>query len=672
MPRRLPAPLAALLVLALAATLLGLSAAAPSPAVAAPSNDQLVGQQWGLEQIRAPPAWTRSRGAGVTIAILDTGVDLTHPDLAPKLVRGATFWGCANQPDGCGTGSWLDGEDQIADASGHGTHVAGIAAAATNNGIGIAGVAPDARIMPVKVLGGGRLLGDGTAAEVAAGIRWATRNGADVINLSLAGLPGTQALALVGAVSSITLAARDAVRAGVVVVAAAGNDYASICAEPAFDPQVLCVGATDPLGLPATYGNLLLDPAYNVVAAPGGLGLVTCGDDVVSTWPVGRDRAPGCEGAVGRGYHALAGTSMAAPHVSGVAALLLAQGRQPADVPDVLRRTAWTPLLGRGLYDPLYGYGIVDAEAAVAEPLPRVVERVSGPDRVATAAAVSRRAFVLARADEYADALAGAPLAAHLDGPLLLSGRDRLAPATRAEVERLGAREAVLLGGRGALGDGVARDLEAAGLRVRRISGANRFATAAQIASELPAASEVLLTEGANADPARGWPDALSASGLAAARGLPILLATRDALPAETARAIPGSAAVVVVGGRAAVSDAVAAEAGRRGAAVRRIAGADRYATSVAVAEEALRRGGGAATTWVATGRAFADGLVAGAAAGSTGGLMVLIDGRSVDGSAASRDFLAARRGQIRSLPAVGGTGAITPATEARLRQLLD
>jgi putative cell wall-binding protein len=678
------APLLALaLVVALAATLLpvALPPSVPGgPAVAAAAtNDPLVSLQWGLQQIRAPQAWSRSRGAGVTIAVVDSGVDLTHPDLQGKLVRGSTFFGCVRtgQPipaDGCGTGSWLDREPRN-DAGGHGTHVAGIAAAATGNRVGIAGVAPDARIMPVKVLSGD--LG-GTTSEAAAGIRWATRNGADVINLSLGTLPGGQALGLVGALEPLRAAIRDAVAAGVVVVAAAGNDYVGVCSEPAFAPQVLCVGATDVLRLKAPYSNLPLDPSLNVVSAPGGSSLLSCRDDIVSTWPVGE--APFCTGNLGTpGYNAIAGTSMAAPHVAGVAALLLAQGRRPADVPGVIRRTAVTPPAGtRGTLTPLYGYGIVDAEAAVGQPIPRIVERVAGGDRTATAAAVSRRAFtrartvVVARADDYADALAGAPLASHVGGPLLLTARARLSSATADEVARLGATQAILLGSAGAISEQVRRDLEARGVTVRRIGGTNRFATAARIAEELPSTSEVLLTEGGNRDPARGWPDALSASGLAAARRLPILLATRDTLPAETARALRGSVDVTIVGGRAAIGDAVAGEVDRRARTVRRIAGSTRYATSVAVAEEAIRRGSRPDITWVATGRAFADGLVAGAAAGTTGGVLLLVDGRELDrGSPQSRDFLAARRGTITSLRAVGGSGAITATTERRLRELL-
>jgi subtilisin family serine protease len=649
----------------LAALLLALL---PTASVAAvPSDDPLVEAQWGLAQVRAAQAWGRSTGRGVTIAVIDSGVDLRHPDLADRIVGGATFLGCPDAADGCGTGSWLDGED-AADASGHGTHVAGIAAAAAGNGIGGAGVAPDARILSVKSLPG--QLG-GTVEETVAGIRWAVRNGADVLNLSLGvtvlGLPGTgPAAGLVGATEHLREAIREAVAAGVVVVAAAGNDVVGVCAEPAFDPQVLCVAATDRQERPTAYSNLPIDPARNAVSAPGGAALLRCADDVLSTWPVDAPVEP-CQEQ--RGYNALAGTSMAAPHVSGVAALLLAQGRSAADVVSTLRSTARDPLTGRrGSYSPTHGYGIIDAEAAVATPPPDVVERVAGGDRTATAAAVSARTF--ARADTVV--LARAPLAARRSAPVLLTARHRLSPAAAEEIGRLGATRAILLGRESAISDDVRAELEARGVAVTRIGGSNRFATAALVAAELGAEhAEVLVTEGGNPNPGRGWPDALSASGLAAGQGIPILLVSRDVLPAETAAALRTGQRATIVGGTGAVSEAVADQIRRRTGAVDRLAGRTRYATSVAVAEDAVRRGANPATTWLATGRSFADGLVAGAAAGVGGAVLVLIDGQQLDGSPDSRDLLARRRGSFASVRLVGGTAAISPATAAAVRDLV-
>jgi subtilisin family serine protease len=349
------------IVLVALATLV-VSAAAAVAAAAAPS-DQYYDLQWGPVQIHAEQAWATSTGKGQVIAIVDSGVDLAHPDLKRKLVRGATFTGCAEAPNGCGNGDWESGNTTEA-PSPHGTHVAGIAAAVTDNGIGIAGVAPAAKLMPVKVLTDE----GGTFEEVAAGIRWAADNGADVINLSLGALPGVQALPLVGVLDDAKRAINYAVSKGVVVVAAAGNDFLSICGEPAFNPNALCVAATDRLEGRASYSNFAIDQDLNVVAAPGGAAFLACEDDVISTVPAGAEGI--CSEIVGTpGYDFYAGTSMATPHVAGVAALLTAQGRDVFQVYDVLKDTARTPGLElRGTYTPVYGWGIVDAEAAVAAP----------------------------------------------------------------------------------------------------------------------------------------------------------------------------------------------------------------------------------------------------------------------------------------------------------------
>ena len=320
---------------------------------------------------------------------------------------------------------------------------------------------------------------------------------------------------------------------------------------------------------------------------------------------------------------------------------------------------------------------VVDRAASADLGLPASIERYVGPDRAATAAAISAGVrevadvVVVASDRTYADALAGAPLAVHLDAPLLLSGRDALTPATADEIARLGASRAVLLGGESALGDGVVEALEDSGVATSRIGGANRFATAAAIAEALPATDEVVVAEGDNADAARGWPDALSASALAGSQGLPVLLATRDALPAETAAALGEQDAVVLVGGDAAISEDVAAEIDGRVGEVRRIAGATRYATSAAVADEVLAREGTPAVTWVATGRDHADGLVAAAAAAAQGGVLLLVDGAGLAGSPEASSWLSGRAADVRMIRIAGGAAAVSPEVEAELRALV-
>ena len=346
---------------AVAAAALTAVAMTAAPASAATPNDPLYAKQYGPQQVHAEQAWATSTGAGAVIAVVDTGVDLTHEDLAGKLVAGATFIGC--NPS-CGNGDWK-GPDGVAQPSdNHGTHVSGIAAAATNNGIGIAGVAPGAKIMPVKVLEDG----SGSYTDIANGVRWAADHGADVVNMSLGGLQGTQLLTLTGLETELQDAILYARGKGVAVIAAAGNDSVPLCNSPGFDEGVLCVVSTDKRELRSAFSSGPIRPDLNAVSAPGGSLVPACGEDIVSTVPAGTS-ASGATCGYGDSYDEFAGTSMATPHVAGVAALLAAQGRSVDNIYATLTSTARTPVLGlRGVFTPTYGYGIVDAAAAVAAP----------------------------------------------------------------------------------------------------------------------------------------------------------------------------------------------------------------------------------------------------------------------------------------------------------------
>jgi putative cell wall-binding protein len=319
-----------------------------------------------------------------------------------------------------------------------------------------------------------------------------------------------------------------------------------------------------------------------------------------------------------------------------------------------------------------------EATTTIAVPAAgRSVQRHAGTDRVATAVAVSGAGLeradtvVIARADDPADALAGAPLAAHLGAPLLLSRGDRLSAATAREVRRLGATQAILLGGPAALGDRVADDLRSITVEVRtvrRVAGPNRWATAAAIAAELPAGDEVFVVRGDRG----GFADAVSVSGLAATAVRPILLTEPGRLPTETAEAVPVGGRAVIIGGHAAVgADVERALAAR--ATVRRLAGATRYATSAAVAAEALSRGailpGSLPVAWVATGVEFPDGLVAGPAAARDGGLLVLVDGRDLGRSPETLEVLAAQ--QPRAMRVAGGTAAVSSLAHGQLVAVL-
>ncbi|MFF9842685.1 S8 family serine peptidase [Streptomyces sp. NPDC013740] len=286
--------------------------------------DPLRDGQWALDALKMPDAWTTDRGDDTVIAVVDTGVDLDHPDLKGRLVDGYDF---------------VDDDAEPKDLNGHGTHVAGIAAAHTDNGIGVAGGAPGAKIMPVRVLGAD---GSGTNDDITKGIVWAAQHGADVINLSL-GESGLMARLLKGGILNQAISAANA--KGAVVVAAAGND-STILQPYALDTPVLVVNAAGENGAPASFTNF---GARNAVSAPG--------VDILSTLPTYTTKETLRNTS---GYGQLSGTSMASPYVSAVAALLHRQGLSPAAIMKTIRDTASNP---QNL--PKLGLGNVDAAAAV-------------------------------------------------------------------------------------------------------------------------------------------------------------------------------------------------------------------------------------------------------------------------------------------------------------------
>lgn len=299
-------------------------------------NDPGYAKQWNLEQIHMPKAWERSKGKGVVVAVLDTGIAYEDyqgfrrvPDLAQtQFVPGYDF---------------VADDDHPNDDHGHGTHVAGTIAQSTNNGEGVAGVAFEAKLMPVKVLDAG---GGGTSAAIADAIRWAADHGAQVINMSLGGGGHSQVLA-----NAVGYARKK----GVVVVAAAGNAGRGVVEFPAAYPGAVAVAAVGPSGSRAPYSSWgkELD-----IAAPGG------------------DKSLGIEAGIIQNtidpsdvsqsvYASYQGTSMATPHVAGVAALLWAAGaKSPDQVEKAIFASAHPPQGTQGWTDQ-FGHGVIDAEAAL-------------------------------------------------------------------------------------------------------------------------------------------------------------------------------------------------------------------------------------------------------------------------------------------------------------------
>ena len=313
------------------------------------------------------------------------------------------------------------------------------------------------------------------------------------------------------------------------------------------------------------------------------------------------------------------------------------------------------------------------------------VRRVSGPHRIATAIALAGEAFpdganaaVLARADDFADALAASSLAAELNAPVLLTENNALAPAVADELRRLEATEVYLVGGPAALDEGVADDTRRVGLNVVRVSGPTRFATATAIAEfvvEFGGAVEQVIVALGEAPAGRdAWPDALAASNLAAAGRAPILLTRADDVPFETAEALTylaPDARVWIVGGPAAVGADAEEQLVSAGYDVQRLAGPDRYATASAVAAEAVRQGAQHSPVVLASGESFADALAAGPAAAALGGVLLLVDPVDLERSTATHDLLREHRQVIELVLLAGGPAAIADSVVEQVRAAL-
>jgi subtilisin family serine protease len=308
-------------------------------ATAAPPNDAHFGDLWGLRNfgqtiqgspgvagidVRALSGWDFTRGGGAVVAVVDTGVDFSHPDLSANAGGGFDF---------------VDGDGNPNDEEHHGTHVAGTVAAVENNGLGVAGVAPDARIMAVRVLDS---TGSGSSATIGQGIVYAATHGADVINLSLGGPGATDPF--------LSNGADVANRENAVVSAAAGNsgqdddEFPTVpCDLP--QPNLICVASVNNRGSLSVFSNY--GPTTVDVGAPG--------EDVLST--VGN---PGPHG-----YLYESGTSMAAPHVAGVAALVRRGDPDASDtqiVQAIKESVHRVPSLGSGF---TVTGGMPDAAAAI-------------------------------------------------------------------------------------------------------------------------------------------------------------------------------------------------------------------------------------------------------------------------------------------------------------------
>lgn len=625
--------------------------------MATESSDPLYPDQWYLPRLGLREAWDERTGSGVGIAVVDNGVAADRPDLAGRVARGWDAMTGAVLP--AGTHS---------DLGGHGTAVAGLAAADGDNGVGVAGVDWGARIHPVRVFDHEGCFVSENAYRRA--LRWLAdqpRGRIGVANFSLGG----------SAIEGEDELIAELVANGTTVVAATGNNGDRSGVTPSFPaalPEVVGVGATSgPGDALADYSN---QGRHIDVVAPGGQ---VDGDASTALLALADPVAVGPS----HPYAAVAGTSFSTPLVAGLAALYLAAhpAATPADVTRALVTTSQD--LGDGLagYDPGFGFGMVDAPGVLAHEPGQTLVRIAGQDRHETAAKASRRAFpepslvdvvLLATSDNYPDALTGGPLAAREHAPVLLTPGDAVHPATRTELARLDPDRVLLLGGPTALSPAVADQLSAAGHTVERIAGEDRYATAATVALGSPggswrawnASDVVYLATGEN------FPDALPGGAAAAAFDAPLLLTARFELPGPTEAALRAlrPSRVVVLGGEAAVAGTVVDQITGLGIRVDRAAGENRYATAIAAlcpipqlcqADTRL--------AVVTTGEGFADALGGAATAAALRAPLVL-----VPGTGELPPIVAEAMGVVRpeQMVLLGGQVAVSRAMARQVGQL--
>ncbi len=284
------------------------------PPAAAP-NDPYYASEWHLATMGVPASWQYASGVGVTVAVCDTGVDASHPDLAGRLVAG---WNTASN------------NSDTSDIHGHGTNVSGVVAAATNNAIGVASVAPGARVMTMRITNDS-VNGIANSTDMAECVTWAADHGAKVVNISYSGAAGDPIVASAGSYL---------MSLGGVLVVAAANDGTDLRYDNS--PYIFTVSATDRTDARPTWSNY---GNYVDVSAPG-----------VDIYTTGRSGQ----------YWKVYGTSFSSPNVAATAALVMSANSRltPTDVTSIITHTAKD--LGAAGYDPYFGFGRVDAGAAVA------------------------------------------------------------------------------------------------------------------------------------------------------------------------------------------------------------------------------------------------------------------------------------------------------------------
>ena len=503
--------------------------------------------------INAGKAWENFKPKQRTVvAVLDSGVFMEHPDLKNMIVKPYNVLAKNNKPT---------------DDVGHGTHVAGIVGAQTNNKIGIASLSRGVSIMPVKVGNAKQLW----ASDIGKGIKYAVDNGADIINLSLGGMYNAYVEEMI----------QYAFEHDVLVVAAAGNDGTSDYIYPAAYPTVLSVGAVDRTDNSAYFSNY---GSWVSVTAPG--------VDVFSTYGE-------------NGYETLTGTSMASPMVASMAGLLknhapelnalqlryLTEASSDPNKNDYGwepisrngRINAGNALQGYAEYGRLFGPTSVETSnyiaslgwyAGVYPTILEPVEKQLNPNKMVK----QGRFAILASNKSFPDSLAAGALSKMLDAPIMLTFPDLLKDSTVSKLRDLSVTNVLILGGEAAVSKKVSDGLKNKGFQVDRLSGTDRFKTAIAINDYVAeTGGEVIVAN------ARNFPDALSVSSFAGKNKIPVVFVDKDTVPAETKAFLKKYKfrKTIVVGGPNAISEKVLSELPNP----ERVSGNDRYATNIKIIE---------------------------------------------------------------------------------------
>ncbi|WP_052504485.1 S8 family serine peptidase [Rossellomorea aquimaris] len=549
---------------------------------AAPPNDTYFNNQsQDFQVMKVLDAWEQYNPIKeVTVAIVDSGVDLKHPELRGRLVEGKNF---------------INEEEPPVDRSGHGTHVAGLVGAVTNNKMGIASAAEKVKLMPVKVFEGKTTY----MSTVIQGIRYAADNGADIINLSLGSYSNMQAL---------EDAIDYAVDKGALVVGAAGNDNEHAVLYPATYSNVLAVGSVDSATLTrSTFSNYgeTID-----VSAPG--------TNIFSTWM--------------DGYQALDGTSMSTAIVSSVSSMVKQQypflkGMQ---VKDVLENST-TPLPE---VDRL-GTGLINAEEALN--YVQTKNRLYGLNSVETAVEIFKSGWslleekelkiggtkltgsfvILASGDSFPDSLAASPLASHLDSPILLVKNNQLSGSVKEELKRLNPSHVLMIGGGNAISQDVENEINNLSIETKRLFGVDRYETAVAINSVIPyKTNKAFVVSGQN------YPDALSVASYSGSMQYPVLFVQKEKVPQSVSTYIKENeiSKTYVIGGQGILSNKVVDSL----PGDFRIYGLDRYETNYKVHQ--IFVSADSDSLYFATGAKFPDALSISPLAARTESPVVLVD----------------------------------------------